>query len=38
MNSAHLIEIEQQIWEKITKIQQNNAKIISITSKFQYIY
>jgi len=30
INPTYLIEIEQQIWKK----KQNNAKIISITTKF----
>jgi len=38
INPIYLIEIKQQIWKKITKIKQNNAKIISITTKIQHIY
>jgi hypothetical protein len=38
INPTYLIEIEQQIWKQITKIKQNNAKIISITTKIQHIY
>jgi len=38
INPTHLnIEIEKQNWKK-TKIQQNNAKIITITTKIQQNY
>jgi hypothetical protein len=39
---THLIEIEQQNEKKkekaTTKIQQNNAKVITITTKIQHNY
>ena len=36
INPTYLIEIEQQIWKKITKIQQNNPKVILIKTKIQH--
>ena len=38
INPTHLIEIEQQNQKKTTKIQQNNAKLITITTKTQHNY
>jgi hypothetical protein len=38
INPTYLIEIEQQIWKQIMKIQQNNTKLTSITTKIQHNY
>jgi hypothetical protein len=40
INPTHLIEIEKQNWKekKTTKIQQNNAKLITIKTKIQHNY